>query len=104
MNLIFCFKAAARKKRQAKVSQSKKAQAKPLRAEVDLIMQKPSTSFKYVPTRLGAGKISIEDQIYDYHFKSQRINFWKCSKANCPAKAITRGTEAWTINNLHDHD
>ncbi|XP_055304422.1 modifier of mdg4-like isoform X24 [Sitodiplosis mosellana] len=91
------------KKRQTRQSQSKKSQVKPLRAEVDLVMQNPSTTFEYVPTRLGAGKIAIDNQVFDYHFKSQRINFWKCSQSNCPAKAITRATEAWILNNNHYH-
>lgn len=66
-------------------------------------MKNSSTTFKYVPTRLGAGKISIADEVYDYHFKSQRINFWKCSRTNCPGKAITRGTEAWILKDKHQH-
>lgn len=99
----FLFYSARKRGRSTRQSQSKKAQAKPLRAEVDSVMKNPSTSFKYVPTRLGSGKISIDNEIFDYHFKSKRINFWKCSKYNCPAKAITRGSEAWIFNDKHQH-
>lgn len=108
-NSFFSFKSGQKKRRQTRQSQaqsqsqSKKAQSKPLRAEVDSVMQKPSTTFKYVPTRLGSGKISIDNEVFDYHFKSQRINFWKCSKLNCPAKAITRANEAWIFNDEHQH-
>lgn len=90
-------------KRRRQTRQSKKVHAKPIRSEVESIMQNPSTTFKYIPTRLGAGKISIDDQIYDYHFKSQRIHFWKCCNLDCPAKAITRANEAWFLNNKHEH-
>lgn len=91
------------RKRRRPTGQTKKVQAKPLRSEVELVMQNSSTSFKYVPTRLGAGKISINDQMFDYHFKSQRIHFWKCCISDCPAKAITRATEAWFLNAKHAH-
>lgn len=99
--LYFNFQLGQRRRRQTR--ESKKSQAKPIRSEVESIMQNASTTFKYIPTRLGAGKISIDNQIYDYHFKSQRVHFWKCCIPDCPAKAITRVTEAWLLNDKHKH-
>lgn len=60
--------------------------------------------FNYLPTRLGAGKISLENRVYNYHFKSQRISFWRCEQIDCPAKVITRAMDAWILNNDHTHD
>lgn len=99
--VFFLFQSGQKRRRQTQ--QSKKMQTKPIRSKVETIMQNPSTTFKYIPTRLGAGKISIDDRIYDYHFKSQGTHFWKCCKSDCPAKAITRLTEAWILNDKHEH-
>lgn len=84
--------------------QKQAARSKPIRADVDkIINNSPSTTFKYLPTRVGAGKISLEAQVYDYHFKSKRISFWRCTKQDCPAKVITRAMEAWILNDKHNH-
>lgn len=84
--------------------QKQSARSKPIRADVDKIINNSEpTRFEYLPTRVGAGKISLGDQVYDYHFKSQRISFWKCTESDCPAKVITRARDAWTLNDEHNH-
>lgn len=84
-------------------TRGKKPTPKPIRADVDKVMGSPSTAFKYLPTRLGSGQISVNDHVYSYHFKSQRINFWRCSTQNCPAKVITKQAEAWFLHDEHNH-
>lgn len=93
-----------RSNRPPKQYRSKKT-VKPIRADTDAVInnQRPM-SFEYRPTLVGAGKISIDDRIFDYHFKSQRISFWRCSETgDCPAKVITRGKDAWYLHKDHDH-
>lgn len=81
-----------------------KKSAKPIRADTDAVMNnQPPMPFEYRPTLVGAGKIAIDNFVYDYHFKSQRVNFWRCSMLECPAKVITRGKDAWYLCKDHDH-
>lgn len=84
--------------------QKQNIRPKPIRADVDKIMNDvPSTKFEYLPTRVGSGKIALADQVYDYHFKSQRVSFWRCTQQNCPSKVITRAKEAWVLDYDHNH-
>lgn len=80
-----------------------KVPAKPLRADVDKVMQQESFTFNYLPTILGPGKVSVNDREYAYHFKSQQVKFYRCEKPNCPAKVITKLNQAWIFNGDHNH-
>lgn len=75
----------------------------PLRADVDNVMKKSPILFKYLPTKLGPGKVSVDGVEYLYHFKSNGVNFWRCEKRTCTAKVITKNSYAWMLNETHEH-
>lgn len=82
-----------------------KKPTKPIRADIDeVINNQQPISFEYRPTLVGAGKIALDNHVFDYHFKSLRVNFWRCATPECSAKVITRGKDAWYLHKDHNHN
>lgn len=82
----------------------KRMQKQPLRANIATIMETPSFTYQYVPTVIGPGKIIVANHMYEYHFKSKGVTFWHCANAPaCNAEIITKGNEAWVLEDKHSH-
>lgn len=107
---IFGFFAGTSAKRPMKHLQKTKPKSKrmprkqPLSANIPRIMETPSITYQYIPTVVGPGKVTINNVVYEYHFKSQGVTFWQCEKAPaCNAEIITKGNRAWIMDAEHTH-
>lgn len=102
---------AGTKVKHAKKSLKKMAQKskrmprkQPLSANVPRIMKTTPMTYQYITTVVGPGKVTINDCVYEYHFKAQGVTFWQCHKAPaCKAEIITKGNQAWIMEAEHSH-
>lgn len=83
---------------------NKVVRRKPLRANIATIMETSSTTYQYIPTVVGPGKVTFDKNVYEYHFKSLGVTFWKCEHVStCNAEIITKGNQAWVMEADHNH-